>query len=203
MARPLTLEDFSPGMPASQRPAAEPAVLTEEARLSAYEEGYKAGWDDAVEAESSTKARISADFEKTLQDLSFSFQEARSHVLRGVGPLLSMMAEKALPEMARTWFSATITEILRDTAEQAADRPVELVVNPENRKALEEVMTQDPALPMTLVEEPSLGPGQAFLRAASGETAIDIDAVLADIRTAVAGFLAADAHEDEEHKAHA
>lgn len=199
MARLLVLEDFTPDMPVAAASASGSAVLTEEARLAAYEDGYKAGWDDAVTAESSAKARIGADFEKTLQDLSFSFHEARSHVLNGIGPLLAMMAEKVLPEMARSHFAETVTEIVQAAAARAADRPVELVVNPENRPALDELMAEEPALPVTLIEEPSLGPGQAFIRAASAETAVDLDAVLEDIRAAVEGFLAGDEREQKIH----
>ena len=66
---------------------------------------------------------------------------------------------------------------------------MELVINPVNRAGLEHLIGEEQALPLTLVDEPTLGQGQAYLRGATGEQEIDIDLVLSEIETAVAAFL--------------
>jgi hypothetical protein len=52
----------------------------EEAKVASFEQGYKAGWDDAVAAQSEDQTRIRADLARNLQSLSFTYQEARSHM---------------------------------------------------------------------------------------------------------------------------
>jgi len=189
MARALTLENFTPNGLATGLGDSE-VILGADARLAAYEDGYKAGWDDSVAAESQTQTRVGADFAHSLQELSFTFHEARAHVLGSIAPLLTLMAEKVLPDLARDGFAQSIIELAREAATEAANRPIELVINPANRPAVERLLEGDPGLPLTVVEEPTLGPGQAFLRGARGETSLDLDAVTAGIRDAVSGFLA-------------
>lgn len=185
MTHPVVLADFSPAVAA---PKSAPAIA-EDARLASYEEGYTAGWDDAASAEATAQARIGADFAKTLEDLSFTYHEARAHVLAAIGPLLKLMTEQVLPDLAMQNFAVTVVEAARAAIAQAADAPLTIVVNPDNAPALEKLLEEQNHLPLTLSEEPSLGPGQAYLRSSAGESAIDVGAVLEDIRTAVDGFL--------------
>lgn len=199
-ARPLRLDDFSAPQGASG--GSEPSAAPVEERLDVYEKGYKAGWDDAAAAAAEDQARITSDFAKTLQEMSFSYHEARAHVLSTLGPLLTLMAEKVLPEAAHQGLAQTLAQAAAAAADTAAGQPVELVVSPANRAALDRLLEdRDPGFPLTVVEEPSLGPGQAFLRAGNGETAIDLDDTLTAIREAVAGFLHIDP--PKETRAHA
>lgn len=198
MPRTLVLEDFTPESGQPRQAEDRAPIFTEEARLAAYEEGYTAGWDDAAAAETQTRERIGADFANSLGELAFTFHEARAHVLQGVAPLLTLMVEKVLPDIAREGLAETLAGIVNTAAEQAASRPVELVINPENRAAVNSLLAQDPPLPLKIFEEPSLGPGQAYIRAGSGqEIALDLDEVLSEIRNAVSGFLSASQPEEQ------
>ena len=83
MAGITFLEEFANAGPHSA--GAGGAGLTSDqadARAQAsYETGYSAGWDDAVRAETEAHKRISAEFARNLQDLGFTFHEARAHVI--------------------------------------------------------------------------------------------------------------------------
>lgn len=186
MSRRLELDDF--GHPSAAPAAA--AVLSEDARLAAYEDGYKAGWDDAVAAEEESQARIATDFARNLRDLGFTYAEARAHVLDGITPLLCLMAEKILPETARDCFAENILDLVRAEAGKSADQPIQIVINPSQRAALDSLLEQAaPAFPLVVTEEDSLGPGQAHIRSGAGETTLDIDEAEARIREAVAAAL--------------
>lgn len=188
MAQLLKLEDFGtvPGAPA---PPQDAALLPEEARLAAYEDGYKAGWDDASTAAQSSRDHVGAALGKNLEDLSFTFAEARQHVLGGIAPLLTLMAEKILPDLAQEMFAQTVLEQAMKAAELASDQPLELAVNPEHQSAIESLLGEAPAVPLTVQPDPTLGPGQAFLRHGTGETSVDIATLCDAISEAVAGFL--------------
>lgn len=176
-SRPFLEEfDLETPKPASN-PAPAPASvisadLLEQTRLDAYEAGYKAGWDDATQAETESQGRIGAEFARNLQDLGFTFHEARSHVMQALEPVLAGMVERVLPELVSRTIGQTIVEEILPLASRVADTPIEVVVSPASKPALEP-MLMEAAVPFTLVEEPTLAEGQVFLR--SGKTARHID----------------------------
>ncbi|MBK8438934.1 MAG: flagellar biosynthesis protein [Rhodobacter sp.] len=160
----------------------------EEAKLAAYEQGYKAGWDDAAAAQSEDQSRIRADLARNLQQLSFTYQEARSHILKAIEPLLEEMVNRLLPETARETLAPLVLEQVMPMAEDLTDQPVALVLNPAVRAAVESLIEQATGLPMTIDEEPTLPEGQVYIRMGGTEAKVDLSRVTADITAAVRGF---------------
>ena len=171
----------------------------EECRLAAYEQGYTAGWDDAVAAQDGEVARLRADLGQNLQDMSFTYHEAHSHVLRTLEPLLNDMVAKVLPAIARDTLAPMVLEHLRPIAKDLADQPVSLVANPANRDLLERLVVDEAPFPLTIQEEASLGDGQVYLRFGTEETRIDLDGVIEAISSAVSGFFRIEKHEERRH----
>jgi len=163
-------------------------VALEDEKLASYEQGYKAGWDDASAAMGDEQSRIRADLARNLQTLSFSYHEARAHILKAVQPLLLQVVTQLLPEIARESLAPAVLEALMPLAEKMADAPVTLVINPASRGPVESVLTLATSLPIIVQEEPTLGEGQAFLRLGSVEAHVDLDQATADIAAAVRGF---------------
>jgi len=93
-----------------------------------------------------------------------------------------------LPEMARDTLGPIIMQTLRPMGEQAAQSPIEIIINPSARPALEALLAQGNSTPVTLTPEPSLGDGQAFCRLGESETRIDLDGAIAEIASALQGF---------------
>ncbi|PQO23413.1 flagellar biosynthesis protein [Rhodobacteraceae bacterium WD3A24] len=199
MSRRLKLEEFDDD---AARGADETVMLSndtlEELRLTAFEQGYKAGWDDAVRAEGEEQTRIRADLARNLQDLSFTYEEARAKILRALTPLLREMSARILPELARKTLGETIAETLRPVAERETEIGIEIAVNPEARPAVEHALSQATLPQFSIIEEPALDPGQARLRFGERETEIDLDRVIAEIDAAVTEFF----HADEEMRDH-
>lgn len=160
----------------------------EEAKLAAYEQGYKAGWDDAAAAQSEDQTRIRADLARNLQQLSFTYQEARAHILKAVEPLLEEMVNRLLPDTARETLAPLVLERVMPMADELTDQPVVLVLNPAVRVAVETLIEQATGLPMTIEEEPTLPEGQVYIRLGGTEAQVDLSRVTADIAAAVRGF---------------
>ena len=78
----------------------------------------------------------------------------------------------------------------RPLALAASEPPVTLVLNPAARPAVQALLDANPSLPVTLLDEPTLGEGTAYLRFQSGETQIDLDDAVARIARAVHDFFA-------------
>lgn len=157
----------------------------EKTRLTGYEAGYQAGWDDCVAAEAAEQSRIGAEFARNLQDLGFTFHEARSHIMRGIEPLLSGMLDKVLPNLVSETIGQTILEELLPLASVAADAPIEVVVPPSARAAIEPILNTVTAIPFILIEEPTLADGQVFLRSGSTEKHLDLVGAIERIRAAI------------------
>lgn len=196
MPRTFVPEDFDMSetdMPIDTHPDAHEV---EAERLSAFERGYKAGWDDSATALTAERKAISADFAANLGDLSFTYHEARSHVLRQLEHLVTTTFARILPEYARQVLPRVVWAQIGDIAHEAADAPVTLLVAPGAKPLFDAIMPTNPGFPLTIIEEPTLAEGQVFIRSQKGEVAVDHATALAEIESAVRQFFAA--HEDDE-----
>jgi flagellar biosynthesis/type III secretory pathway protein FliH len=164
------------------------ASAMEDAKIASFEQGYTAGWDDATAAQAGDQMRITADLARNLQSLSFSYQEARNHVLQAIRPLIVEMTSRLLPEMAREALAPTVLETLMPMADEMADAPLTLVLNPAVRAQVEALLEQATGLPMTIEEEPSLSEGQVYIRFGAVETKVDLGQATTDIANAVRAF---------------
>ncbi len=149
-----------------------------------YEQGYKAGWEDAAEASNNEQKSISAEFSNNLQDMGFTFHEARSHVVGSMGTLLTALAETLLPKIMTETIGARILEEIMPLAENAADRPIQIVVSSANRSLVEDLISAHSGCPLELVEEPSLAVGQIYLRSGISEREINLDEAIGKVREA-------------------
>jgi len=191
MIRRLQLEVFETDTLRTDSTVVMDGAELEEARLASFESGYKAGWDDAVAAQSDDQAAQRDDIARSLQALSFTYHEARSHVLRALSPLIKDVATRLLPDIAHASLPHLVAETLMPFAEMAAEAPIRLHLHPSTRSDVESLLGPDPGVPLLLIEEPALSPGQVWLRLGDSEIRIDLDSALTAIRTALDDFFAA------------
>lgn len=197
MVLKLEVFDTGPAPSAKGTTVVLDTLALEEAKLSAYDTGYRAGWEDAAAAQSDDQSRIGADLARNLQALSFTYHEARQHVLRALEPLLSGVVDRIVPETARGALAPMILDTLRPLARDAAEPPVSLVINPAVRSAVEALLERATAPPIVIVEEATLGEGQAYLRFDASEVRVDLDEAAARIAAAVHEFFALNRQESQ------
>lgn len=183
------LEDFGTSRrkepPAPSAPIGPSATEIEIMKAQSYETGYKAGYDDAVNATNDDQDRIGAEFARNLQDLGFTFHEARAHVMRAMEPLLAEIVSKVLPHLISETIGQTIVEQLMPMAEMASDSPIEVRVCPRNRAILEELSREISTVPLTIIEEETLADGQVYLRMGKIEKHIDMTTAIERIGDAI------------------
>lgn len=185
---PLRLEVFEAGKAMESTTFITDLNAVEEARLESYEQGYTAGWDDSVAAQIEEKSQMAADLAHNLQSLSFTYHEARVHILRAIEPLLLDIVTHFIPDIARNTLAPTILKALLPLAETAADTPVKLLFNPAARDAIEPLIKQANGPPLVLVEEATLGEGQVFLQLGENEIRVDLDGAIAEVKAALEDF---------------
>lgn len=154
-------------------------------RMAAYEQGFKAGWDDASSAECADQSRIGAEFARSLQDLGFTFHEAHSHIMHSLEPLLSEMVSKVLPHLVSETLGQTVLEQLLSMAEEVSDAPIQIVISPSSRPAIQRLVDEASTIPLEIIEERSLAEGQVYLRMGALEKKIDMGAAIEKIGQAI------------------
>ena len=180
------LEDFSAY--SDGNPIALTDVLLEEQRLESFETGYQAGWEDAVKAQSDASRHISADLAQNIQDLSFTYQEARSAVIESLAPLLTQMVETVLPKLAHQHLPDRVAEVVQTlVAEQGQHRAI-IQACAKEIPALEDLLSHDPEMDVTLDEDGTLAEGQVRIKLAQTEHELDPRAVLDGLERAVSNF---------------
>jgi flagellar assembly protein FliH len=184
------LEDFAPG--AARTPGQPPAPLgegeLEALRLEVFETGYKAGWEDAIKAQSEDRSRLSSAFAQHLQDLSFTYHEAYGQVMSAVTPLLAEITGAVLPRIARASLAPQIAAELEALAREIGTLRVTLAVAPARIEAVAPLLQQDFGFPIDLQPDETLSEDQADIRFAETERQIDLGALVASVTEAVEGF---------------
>ncbi|PJF09745.1 flagellar biosynthesis protein [Pseudorhodobacter sp. MZDSW-24AT] len=186
---PLKLEVFeTPAQHGGAQTVLMESAALEEARLQSFESGYAAGWEDATAAAHSEQARIGSELANNLQHMAFTFQEARMHILRSVQPVLTQLCTQLLPPLARDVLAPVVLDTLMPLLDDLSEQPVHVVVNPTARPAVEGLLSQTAGLALDIVEEPSLGEGQVYLRLGDVEQRVDLDHAVACLTTAIHDF---------------
>ena len=160
----------------------------EEEKLEAFERGYGAGWEDAEKAQATGHQKVTSEFANNLRELSFTYHEAYGQMAKSLEPLLNRIVTSVLPEIAQKSLGPQISEILGEAAKTTSEQAVEIVVGSGNADLVREMLETQIGIPVRLIEEPSLGEGQAYLRFGDAERQIDYDDVLAGVSRAVDAF---------------
>lgn len=160
----------------------------EDARLQSYELGYAAGWEDAIAATADETGQLTTELANNLQQLAFTFHEARSQVIRNIQPVLTELATRLLPELAREVIAPVVLETLMPLIDDATDQPIVLTLNPASVPAVERLLSQAAGLPVRIHEEPSLGQGQVYLALGDREYRVELDEAVKTIIQAVRNF---------------
>lgn len=191
------LEDFSTPFDGSPVQMLSEDML-EDHRLASFEQGYSAGWDDAVKTQDQEDRRISTGLASNLEDLSFTYHEALTQMNENLVPLFQSLADKVLPETMSAVFGQHLADEMMDLARDQVEQPVYLVVAPQELEAMRKLMDQNEAITATVRSDQLLSPGQAYLRVGNSEREIDCNGLIESIRNSINAFIH-QTHEDRKH----
>lgn len=162
----------------------------EDEKLSSFESGYQAGWDDAMQAQGKLEKTISASLADKLQDASFQYHEMRKQLLQSVEDMMQSVVTTTLPTIAHKTLGAHISEAVTAHTRNTLDGGIELVVHPEAGPRVEPLIAHVSDR-FNLSADAALTPDQAFIRFADAEHKIDLGRINAEISSAVSDFFEA------------
>lgn len=184
MPQPLRLEVFETADSLDGPALLMPEEL-EDLRLNAYERGYVAGWEDGSQQAIGERDQRRAAVERTVEQLAFTYHEARGHVLKALQPLFAAMV---LPCAARASVVPLALEQLMPLAHATAEAPLVLRVPVGWRADFRAALSGVVLPPLDIVEAEDLAEGQAAFAFGPAETRIDLTHAAEAIRRAIDAF---------------
>ena len=160
----------------------------EEERLASFDKGYRSGWDDATEAHKREQDTIDMEFAGALQSMSFTYHEARSALQKDVQEFMNEVMRKLLPGQSGEILAAHIVDVINAEVDGGIDKVIELTVAPDKSALMRKLIAGKVAPNLRVIEETSVGSGQAYLRMGDGEQKIDIERALAEMTVAMNAF---------------
>lgn len=182
------LEDFGP---ATKVEAIIPEIseeVVEEQRLISFENGYSAGWEDAVTAKDKETTNISATLASSLEDLNFTYQEAQSQLVESLDPMFKVLTSAVLPDAMSATFGHHIVDQMNDMARGQTNQPMDIVVSPGEGNAVRALLPEGFAVPVKVTESADLSPGQAYLRVGQSEREINSSGLIESINDSIDAF---------------
>ncbi|SEC64029.1 hypothetical protein [Rhodobacter sp. 24-YEA-8] len=182
------LEVFEAGRSTGRDMVVTDTASVEENRAAAWEQGYRAGWDDSEAAHLQNGDRVRAELERNLMTLAFTWQEARAHILGAMEPLLQEIVNRLLPDLARETLGPILVGHLMPMVAETAGQPANLILHPAARAQVEALLSRRPGLLFEISEDPGLGETQVFLRLGAREVSINLNRVTESIIRSVQDF---------------
>lgn len=182
------LEDFT-----AQADGADLRLLDEEAleeeRLAAFERGYGAGWEDALQAQTQRRAALAEDMRAAFSDMSFTYQEALTRMTLSLEPMFSALVQTVLPQALDRGLAARVIEQLSEMAKAQVAQPILLLVPPGVEGDVEAMLPADITALPKVVADPELLPGQARLQVGTARSEVDCAALLDAIAAAFDAYV--------------
>ena len=181
------LEDFTHG---TARIGLEIDQTTlEEERLSAFEQGYQAGWDDSLQAAGGVEKKALEDISSTLSAISLSKKQIYAETLVSLRPLINNLVESVLPLISRESLGIQIKSLIQEHLEKNESKDIVVSVAKGQREVLNKISSHLSDLPCRFVEDGRFDPSQIRIGfAADEEQEIDTQELLRDIKIYIDQF---------------
>lgn len=181
------LEDFGPvAITADTQSDAE--TTAEDHRLAVFEQGYAAGWDDAIKAQAENTAIASEQFSMNLRDLSFTYHEVAQHISVALRPFLTALTENLVPASLDASVIAFIVEELHKAAALSARVDVHITCAPFRLPLLEAALPATPGMQVKILSDETFQKDELCIRFGQTEQRIDLSEITEQIRTSVDAF---------------
>ncbi len=163
------------------------ARSAEKLRDAAYEQGYAAGWQDALDQMRNDDALARAATLDALQSISFTYAEARAMSDSQLGELVTDLLTKIVPDACLLSLPGRVAQELRVLLARDATASVQVRCAPQSVAVLAPILTELPAgAQVTLTEEPSFSAAQVVLQGQDQQREIDLSSVAALLQAGLA-----------------
>lgn len=176
MATILQLESFD-------APGAMTSALALPAEADGYQDGYAAGAVATEAALKMTQDHLREELVTAVQAAGLTLQDAQTDLVASVIPLLDAILSKVMPATLAPALYENLRQLVIQALAIDAQSQLTLRIAPEHVEPVRHVLSNVSGPPIQVCEDPSLNGAAAWVVTPRGETALDMDAALATIRT--------------------
>ncbi|PTX57559.1 hypothetical protein C8N43_2229 [Litoreibacter ponti] len=188
MSKSAFLEDFSNAEVAARKAAdAERGVIDAAAKREAFDEGYKCGWKDGVESKETREMELKEELSSALQELNFTYFEARQHAVASMRPVLQSMVDAILPKLGAEALGARVVELMQEVVDRI-EPSATLICAPDSVEMLTDLVGQHVKFPIEIKPEPTLTTSQAVLKLDDSQLRIDLEQTIETIQSSIDDF---------------
>ncbi|SDY44932.1 hypothetical protein SAMN05444004_101469 [Jannaschia faecimaris] len=177
-------EDF--GDPEASPPArSSPTAVA----VDRYDDGFNAGWDDAMAQVDAEQSRIGAQLAIRLAEIDRDEREAGQALIADLEPALRDVFDKVLPHAVERTFLGCLMEEITDVL-NAANEQLTVNVSPEDVTPMTRLLGRAGIGPTQAIVsgESALAMSQALITWTGQERRIDLDGVLSELDSAIDTF---------------
>lgn len=184
----FALEDFGT-LPRPHAP--HQAAADAPASAQRFDEGYNAGWDDAMARVEAEQGRVGERLAERLGQMEMGQRAANAAAVTALEPALREIFDTLLPRAAERAFLPLLLEEVGTVLAGDAGR-LAVHVAPEEEQAVQRLLARAGHAGQRVVvrAEPALSISQALLRWEGQERRVDLEGVLAALDDALETFLA-------------
>lgn len=165
----------------------------------AYEAGYKSGWEDAIASDKDSNQRISAEFERNIQNLNFTYNEALHRVRSELQGFLTSLLDQVLPELTPDLLRTHIQTELVKFGDAQNEQGLEIRAASNTLTALNDLIEKEAGTAVKIIEDPSLADWQVLMNFGGTENLLDVTSLIAELREQLAAICGEDNQEEWKH----
>ena len=181
------LEDFGPDTLVFEGGPDESAA-GEEQRLAIFEQGYSAGWEDALAAQARNTQVASEEFANNLNDLSFTYQEAVQHVVAGLVPFFEALAETLVPDALDAGFVQRIARQLSEAVGVNGAAEVKVRCSPSRQPLLSSALPTLIDMPVSVVTDAAFQDDAVSIDFETSQRHFDLSELSDHVRQSIDAF---------------
>lgn len=166
-------------------------------KLHSYEQGYSAGWEDSQKATGDSNIRASESLIRSLEDMSFTFEEVRREMSKEVEPFFDALFQTLVPTMVASGAAEKVKTELLEVFSKTLPEGAVLAVAPDDQGMFLDLVQRNLPMPLEVINDSCLQPSQFVIRAGRSETLLDLGETLKSIEDE---FGARFTHEEKEVK---
>lgn len=156
----------------------------ETARNTAFQEGYEEGLRAGRIAAEAESGALHASLVQAINDIDFSYAEARAQLLISLQPLFATIVEKLLPHCVDAGFPSLVVDELNAFADSGIGGPMQIHVHPDQLEAVGQA-TEGLKTEVSVKPDPTLDLHAAWIQCGNAEAKLDLDRLLAQITQAL------------------
>lgn len=162
------------------------AETAEKLRDAAYEQGYSAGWQDALNQMRDEDAQRRVATFDAFQALTFTYAEARAMAEAQFASIVADFLRRIVPETCVHSLPGRVAQEVRVLLARDMTAPLQVLCAPDSVQLLSPVLADLPGHAMvSLVPEQSYNAAQVTVQGCGQVRSVDLSAVIADLQQAL------------------